>query len=125
MLEPDWPYLNDDESRFALRGSFAREPTPWIQIRRHHPWACLTSDRIDREFFLVAEKEDADSEKGLGIYWANWDGDLSGFSCDPETNNVIGDRDRLMAIEPEIEFVKHVRARRALQELDALAAQRE
>lgn len=61
----------------------------------------------------------------MAIYQANWDGDLSGFSCDPGTNDIIGGRDQLMAIEPEIEFVEHVRARRALQELDALAAQLE
>lgn len=125
MLEPDWTYLNDGESRFALRGSFAREPTPWIQIRRRHPWACSGSDRIHGKLFLVAEKEDADSEKGFAIYQANWDGDLSGFSRDPETNEVIGDRNCLLEIEPEIEFIKHVRASNTLQELDALAAQRE
>jgi hypothetical protein len=121
MLEPDWSYMNPGESRFSFWQSYARDPSPWTQIRRNHPRACLTSDRIHRKLLLVAEKEDADSEGGLAIYHANWDGDLSAFSSDSETNAVIGDKDQLMAIQPEVEFVQHVRASRALQELDALA----
>ena len=50
----------------------------------------------------------------MAIYKATWDGDLLGFSGDPGTNDVIGDQDRLMKIEPGIEFVQYMRARRAL-----------
>lgn len=119
MLEPDSFYYNPGQSRFAFRGSFARESEPWIMIRRRHPWACLTSDRICRKLFLVAEKEDADSENGMAVYKVNWDGDLSGFSDDDDLGKE--DHDRLLAIEPEIECVKYIRASRAIQELDTLA----
>lgn len=126
MLEPDSFYYNPGESRFSLRGSYATDSGPWITIRRRHPWVCLTSERIHRKLFLVAEKEHADSENGMAIYKAKWDGDLSNFSYDPVTHDLSkGDRGRLMAIEPEIEFVEHVRASKALQRLDALAEQRE
>lgn len=121
MLEPDWSYMNLGESRFTFWRSYARYPLPWTQIRRNHPRASLTSDRIHRKLFLVAEKEDADSQRGLAIYRTNWDGDLSAFSRDPETNAVNGDMDQLIAIQPAVEFVKHIRASEALQELDALA----
>lgn len=120
MLEPGSFYHNPGESRFAFRGSFASEPDPWIAIRRRHPWACLTSDRIHRKLFLVAEKDDTDTHNGMAIYRANWDGNLSDFLYDPATRKLTkGHMDRLMTIQPEIEFMKYVRASRALQELDA------
>ena len=126
MLEPDSFYYNPGESRFSLQGSYARDSRPWITIRQRHPWVCLTSERIHWKLFLVAKKEDADSENGMVIYKAKWDGDLSNFSYDLVKHDLSkGDQDRLMAIEPEIKFVEHVRASKALQRLDAIAEWRE
>lgn len=119
MLEPD-TFDDDDASRFALRGSYIMDLEPWITIRRSHPLFCLKSKRIHRKLFLVAENEDADSEKGMAIYQAKWDGNLSNFSDDELSQE---DEDRLLAIEPEVEFVEHVRASEALERLDALAEQ--
>lgn len=75
VLDPDTIYYNPGESRFTLRGSYARESEPWTILRRRHPEMCLTSDRIYRKLFLVALKEDADSEMEMAICKTNWDAD--------------------------------------------------
>ena len=122
MLEPDSLYYNEGESRFELGALYTKETDPLTKIRRKFPWTCLTSERIHRNLLLVAEKEDANSEKGMAICIAKWDGDLSNFAYDTEIDKLVeGDMDQLMAIQPEIEFVQHVRASQALQRLDDLA----
>lgn len=122
MLEPDSLYYNKGESRFALGSLYTKETDPLTKFRRNYPWTCLTSERIHQKLLLVAEKEDANSEKGMAICIAKWDGDLSNFAYDPKTNKLVeGDMDQLMAIQPEIEFVEHVRAHHALERLDNLA----
>lgn len=101
QLEPSWADLDVDKSRFALRGSFATETSPWEQIRRMHPWVCLSSNRIYRWLLLVAEKETENDKEGMAIYRAKWDGDLCSCSWDPDRNDVRQrDRDRLLAIQP-------------------------
>ena len=127
QLDPDDDY-DDIQSRFAERGgprSFGNaQSTSLTAVRRRHPWACLGSKRIHRQLFLVAETDAAYQGKDLSIYKADWDGNLSGIRWDEQANDVRReDRDKLFAIEPEVEFVEHVHASRALERLDALSAE--
>ena len=56
----------------------------------------------------------------MAIYQAKWYSNLLNFSYDELSKD---DEHRPLAIEPEVEFVEHVRAGEALERLDALAEQ--
>ncbi|GAB7363539.1 hypothetical protein MBLNU230_g3807t1 [Neophaeotheca triangularis] len=125
LLEPGVGDMDEGESRFALQDRpTASEAEPWDVIRRQHPWACLSSQRVHRWLLLVALETDADTEKGMAIYKAKWNADLSGFGWDINKADVRPeDKERLLGVMPELEFVEYVSASKALERLDAIDEQ--
>lgn len=84
----------------------------------------MSSDRIHRRLSLVAEKKNASDKEDMAVYKAEWDGDIPGYSWDPDRNDVRQqDRDLLLAIQSDIALLEHVDASDGLERLDALSVQ--
>ncbi|KAI4726031.1 hypothetical protein E4T49_06206 [Aureobasidium sp. EXF-10728] len=121
LLEPGWEHMQQGESRLHRAGGWFNAPDPWQQIRREFPFRCLQQPELHRFLFLVAEKADNEPD-AIAICKAEWDGDLSGYRYDISSyEGQIRDREKVLAIMPEIRVVKKVEPGEALAELDRLA----
>ncbi|KAI5240594.1 hypothetical protein E4T43_05981 [Aureobasidium subglaciale] len=122
LAEPGWLDMAHGESRLHSAEGWFDAADPWQNIRREFPFRCLQQPELHRKLFLVLEK-DARKSDTIAICRAEWDGDLSSYEYDVSSyDRQNKDRDRVLAIMPEIKVVKRVSAEEALAELDGLAS---